>query len=165
MQIADDTVVSFAYRLQNADGDVLDESTTESPLTYLHGHDGLIPGMENALAGKAAGDEFECEIPPDEAYGSYDPELDLAVPLDAFAEADREQLAPGVRFEGPHPKDDSQPLVYTIHEVDDDSVKVSGNHPLAGMTLHFQVNVVDVRPATEEEISHGHAHGPGGHQH
>jgi len=165
MPISKDHIVSFAYTLKDDEGQVLDSSEGSEPLAYLHGHGGIIPGLESAMEGKDSGDSFEVSIPPEEAYGTYDPELDLAVPLDAFPKEHRSELEPGVRFQGPHPSDQTQPVIYTVHEVEPEVVKVSGNHELAGRTLHFTVQVVEVRPASEEELQHGHAHGPGGHQH
>ena len=165
MQIAKDTVVSFNYRLQDGEGQLLDESPEDQPLVYLHGHGGLIPGMENALDGREAGDSFSCEIPPEEGYGQHDPGLDLEIPLDQFSAEDQPHLQPGVRFQGPHPAQPDQPVIYQVHERNDDSVRVSGNHPLAGVTLHFEVSITEVRAATAEEIEHGHVHGPGGHHH
>ena len=164
MQVAPDSVVSFTYTLSNADGQTLDQSGDE-PLVYLHGRGGLIPGLETEMEGRSPGDSFACEVPPEQAYGSYDPQLDLAVPLDAFEEEQRAQLQPGVRFQGPHPEHHEQPVIYTVHAVEDQVVKVSGNHELAGHTLHFAVEVTDVRAATEDELAHGHAHGPGGVEH
>ena len=165
MPISKDHVVSFAYTLKDAEGQVLDTSEGSEPLAYLHGHGGIIPGLESAFEGKDIGDSFDVEVPPEEAYGSYDPELDLAVPLDAFPEEHRQELAPGVRFQGPHPNNQQQPVIYTVHAVEPEVVKVSGNHELAGRTLFFSVEVVEVRPASAEELAHGHAHGAGGHQH
>ena len=162
MQIAKDSVVSFAYTLKDDDGNILDTSEGGEPLTYLHGHGGLIAGLESEMEGKTSGDSFEVSIAPEDAYGAYDPELDLAVPLDAFPEEHRAELAPGVRFQGPHPADPQQPVIYTVHVVEDEAVKVSGNHELAGRTLHFAVEVTDIRDATAEELAHGHAHGAGG---
>jgi FKBP-type peptidyl-prolyl cis-trans isomerase SlyD len=90
------------------------------------------------------------------------PELDLAVPIEAFEEEQRSELQPGVRFQGPHPENHEQPVIYTVHAVEEEVVKVSGNHELAGQILRFAVEITDVREATPEELSHGHAHGAGG---
>jgi FKBP-type peptidyl-prolyl cis-trans isomerase SlyD len=165
MQITKDRVVSFAYTLTDEEGTVLDSSEGGEPLVYLHGHGGIIEGLESEMEGKDEGSAFDCTIPPEQAYGAYDPELDIAVPLEAFPEEHREELQPGVRFQGPHPADQTQPVIYTVHLVEPEVVKVSGNHALAGRTLHFQIEVVDVRDATPEELEHGHVHGAGGHQH
>jgi len=158
MPITKDTVVSFAYTLKDDEGNVLDTSEGGDPLVYLHGHGGLIDGLESQLEGRDQGDSFECSIPPEDAYGAYDPELGLAVPLEAFPEEHREELAPGVRFQGPHPGDPQQAVLYTVHVVEAEVVKVSGNHELAGRTLNFAVEVTAVREATPEELEHGHVH-------
>lgn len=163
MQATTDTVVSFTYKLTNGSGELIDESTDE-PLVYLHGHGGLIPGVEQAMEGKEAGEAFEVSVSPEEGYGTYDPELDLMVPWDQFPPEAKEQLQPGVRFQAQHPKS-GEPLVYTVHEADDEGVKCSGNHALAGQDLHFDIEVVEVREATTEEVEHGHVHGAGGVEH
>ena len=165
MPIAKDNVVSFAYKLTDSQGQLIDQGDKDAPLTYLHGHSNLIPGMENAIDGKEVGDSFQTIIPPAEGYGERDPNLDLVVGLDQFPEEHQSQLAPGVQFQGPHPENPEQPLVYTVHQVEDDKVMVSGNHALAGVELHFDIEILDVREGTEEEIAHGHVHGPGGHEH
>jgi FKBP-type peptidyl-prolyl cis-trans isomerase SlyD len=164
MQIASDRVVSFGYTLRDEEGTLIDESGEGHPATYLHGHGGLIPGVERALEGKAVGDSIQCTVPPEEGYGPYIPDLDLAVPVDRFSEEDRARLAPGVQFQGPHPEKEGESLVYTVHEVGSEDIKVSANHPLAGRTLSFDLTVVAVRAATEEELANGHVHGPEGQQ-
>lgn len=165
MPIASDNVVSFAYTLTDTEGNVIDKGDKEAPLTYLHGHKNLIPGMEEALEGKDVGDSFETVIPPEKAYGERDPNLDLALSKDQFPEEHQEQLAPGVQFQGPHPENEDESTVYTIHQIENDKVLVSGNHPLAGMPLHFAIEILEIRDATSEELEHGHVHGPGGHEH
>jgi FKBP-type peptidyl-prolyl cis-trans isomerase SlyD len=165
MPIAADCVVSFAYTLKDDEGNIIDKGDKEAPLTYLHGHKNLIPGIEEALLGKNVGDSFDASIPPEKGYGERDPNLDLALDKSQFPEEHPSQLAPGVQFQGPHPEKDSESMVYTVHHLEGDKVYVSGNHPLAGMQLHFAIEVLEVREATAEELEHGHVHGAGGHQH
>jgi len=164
MQIDKDNVVAFNYNL-TVDGQLVDSSEGGDPLAYLHGHGNIVSGLESELAGKAVGDHVEATIPPAEGYGDYDQNLLVGIPLDAFPEDDREQLQPGVRFQGPHPQDQQQAALYTISQVEEDHVVADANHPLAGKTLDFAVDIVEVREATAEELEHGHVHGPGGHQH
>ncbi|MHC5067202.1 MAG: FKBP-type peptidyl-prolyl cis-trans isomerase [Planctomycetota bacterium] len=161
MQITENAVVSFAYILRDSADTIIDQSPEDQPMAYLHGHGGIISGLEMALEGRSAGDSFTVEIAPEDAYGLRDPELDLAVPLEAFPEDQHSSLQPGIRFQGPHPNNPSEALIYTVHAVEGDVVKCSGNHELAGMPLHFSIEVTDVRAATDEEIAHGHIHPAG----
>jgi FKBP-type peptidyl-prolyl cis-trans isomerase SlyD len=163
MQIADNTVVTFRYTLTNSAGQVLDQSGEEG-MPYLHGHGNIIPGLEEAMEGKGAGDTFQVSIPPEKAYGAYDPSLDLRVPKAAFGDEMWAQMKPGMRFSAA-PDADHGEVVFTVHALEGDEALVSGNHQLAGETLNFDVAVVEVRAATDDEQAHGHAHGPGGHHH
>ncbi|MBA3686508.1 MAG: peptidylprolyl isomerase [Planctomycetes bacterium] len=171
MQIAKDTVVSFHYSVATAEGELVDRSQEGQPMTYLHGQSQIIPGLEEALAGHGAGESITATIPPEKAYGSHDPELDLRVPMSAFPPEAQQHIAPGFRFEAQHPAKEEEKVVFTVHGVgaaatgDGQEVALSGNHPLAGQTLLFKVEVVEVRAATRDELAHGHAHGPGGHHH
>ena len=160
MQIADATVASFHYTLTNATGEVIDASPAGQPLTYLHGAGNIVPGLEQALEGRSSGDRFDVAIAPEEGYGPRLPQLIQVVPRAAFQGVDT--LEPGMQFEaeGGH-----GPTLVTITSVDADNVTVDGNHPLAGETLHFAVEIADVRTATSEELEHGHVHGAGGHHH
>lgn len=158
MQIAPNSVVTLHYTLKDNDGKLIDQSDDGSFL-YLHGAMNIIPGLENALTGKQAGDEFSINIPPEEAYGLRNPDRIQAVPKDMFENAD--DLAIGAQFHAQGP--DGAAIVVTVTEINDDNVVVDGNHVLAGMELNFDVKVIDVREATEEEIAHGHVHGPHGH--
>ncbi|RMH45149.1 MAG: peptidylprolyl isomerase [Gammaproteobacteria bacterium] len=160
MKIEKDKVVSFHYRLTDIDGNLLEESFSGQPLSYLHGHGNLIPGMENALDGREAGDKFDVTIEPKDAYGEHHPGLVQRVPREAFQGVDDIQV--GMRFRASTGQGEV-PVVVT--EVSDTEVVVDGNHPLAGKTLKFDVEVTDVRDATAEELAHGHAHGPEGHGH
>jgi FKBP-type peptidyl-prolyl cis-trans isomerase SlyD len=165
MKIANDSVVSFHYKVGTAEGEAVDQSEEGEPLVYLHGSGQIVPGLEQALLGHVAGDHVEATVPPESGYGVHDPRLDLKVPKKAFPDAARSQLAPGFQFVAAHPFDDEQDVMFTVLDVLPDGVVVTGNHPLAGKTLVFKVDVVSVRAATAEELSHGHVHGEGGHHH
>lgn len=160
MNIAKNKVVSIDYTLTDSENAVIDSSEGRQPLVYLHGNGNLIPGLEKELEGKSTGASFRASIPPHEAYGLRDERKMQQVPRTAFAQFPA--LEAGMRFRADGPQGSE---VVTIIAVEADTVTVDANHPLAGQTLHFDVTVRDVRDATEEEIAHGHVHGPGGHQH
>jgi len=160
MQIEKHRVVTLAYTLKDDDDRIIDQSDDGS-FCYLHGASNIIPGLENALTGKVAGDELSVSIPPEEGYGAHDVEKTQAVPREMFPA--EEEIVPGMQFHAQGP--DGHQLVVTVVKVDDDRVTVDGNHPLAGVQLNFDVKVLEVRAATGEEITHGHVHGPGGHHH
>ena len=160
MDIKKDTVVSIDYRLHLGDGNIVDESDPSDPLVYLHGHDEVIPGLEKALEGKKAGDSFKATIPPEDAYGDYEPEGVEEVPRDEFP-ADLPLEAGGIVSATDEEGDD---VDFLVKEIREKTVVVDFNHPLAGKTLHYEVTVREVRAATEEELEHGHAHAPG-HEH
>jgi len=160
MQIEPNSVVTLHYTLKDNDGKVIDYSTDGSFL-YLHGAMNIIPGLENALAGKSAGDELTVKVSPEEGYGVKEENRIQEVPKDMFDNA--EEIKVGVQFHAQSP--DGAAVVVTVTEVKDDSVVIDGNHALAGMELNFDVKVVDVREASAEEIEHGHVHGEHGHQH
>jgi FKBP-type peptidyl-prolyl cis-trans isomerase SlyD len=160
VQIARNKVVSIHYTLRDEHGTVLDSSQGRAPLTYLHGKGNIIPGLEQALDGKAAGEKLDVSVAPEQAYGARDERLVQVLPRSRLPEGT--ELAPGMqlRVEGQRGR-----RIVRVMKVERDFVTVDGNHPLAGRTLHFAVEVADVRKATHEEISHGHVHGPGGHHH
>jgi len=160
MQVSDQKVVFIHYTLTGEEGVVIDSSEGHEPLAYIHGHGNIIPGLENALLGKTAGDKFKVTIPPEEAYGPRDDELIQSVPKEAFHGVD--EIIPGMQFHTETP--DGIQLV-TVVDVKGDEVILDGNHPMSGLTLNFDVEITDVREATEEELEHGHVHGPGGHHH
>jgi len=160
MQVAKDKVVSIDYTLTGPGGDVLDSSQGRGPLVYLHGQGNIIPGLEQALEGKSTGDSLNAVVPPEQAYGPKMPEMVQPVPRSSFSGID--EIKPGMQFQARTPQG---PRVVTVVGVDENSVTVDANHPLAGQTLSFDVKVVEVRDATAEELSHGHAHGAGGHEH
>ncbi|AEH32170.1 peptidylprolyl isomerase [Vibrio anguillarum] len=157
MKIEKNVVVSLAYQLVLEDGAVVDQSTVDAPLDYLHGHNNLITGLENELEGKVVGDKFTATIAPEEAYGEYNDELVQRVPAEVFQGVD--EIEVGMRFLA---DTDQGQIPVEITEVDGDEVVVDGNHMLAGQTLTFDVEVVAIRAATEEEIQHGHIHQAGG---
>jgi FKBP-type peptidyl-prolyl cis-trans isomerase SlyD len=160
MQVAQDKVVSIDYTLTGPQGEVLDSSQDRGPLTYLQGVGNIIPGLEKQLEGKSTGDQVKVTVPAAEAYGERDERLVQPVPRDSFKGVER--LEPGMRFQASGPN--GAQGVVTIVSVDQNEVTIDANHPLAGVPLTFDVTVVDVRDATEEERAHRHAHGPDGHQ-
>lgn len=161
MQISQHKVVSIDYTLTDNDGNIIDSSKGGEPLAYVHGMGNIIPGLEDALVGKCAGDSLQVCVPPAEGYGERNEDMVQAVPREMFEDAD--EIQPGMQF---HSMSESgQPFVVTVVEVTPESITVDGNHALAGHTLNFDVTIVDVREASAEEIEHGHAHGPGGHAH
>ncbi|GAK85776.1 FKBP-type peptidyl-prolyl cis-trans isomerase SlyD [Vibrio ponticus] len=157
MKIEKNVVVSLAYQVKLEDGAVVDQSTVDAPLDYLHGNNNLISGLEKALEGKQAGDKFEVTVAPEEAYGEHSDDLVQRVPANVFHGVD--QIEVGMRFLA---DTDQGPIPVEVTEVDGDEVVVDGNHMLAGQTLTFEVEVVAVREATAEEIEHGHIHQGGG---
>jgi len=156
MQIADNTVAELNYKL-TIDGELIDESDEGHPLAYIHGNGNLIPGMENALTGKSTGDKFSLMLEPKDAYGEYDDALFTKVDRSELSEIDN--LEVGLQLEAEFPEGTQ---AATVKAIDGDEVSIDGNHPLAGETLNFEVEVVGVRAATQEELAHGHPHGPGG---
>jgi len=160
MQIANDKVVTINYTLRNDDKEILD-STQEGDFAYLHGADNIIPGLEKALEGKAVNDELTVSIAPADGYGERNPDMTQVVPKEMFGAEGA--IEPGQQFHAASP--DGQEIVVTVVAVDDENITVDGNHPLAGVTLHFEVAVVDIRDASAEELEHGHVHGPDGHHH
>ena len=160
MEIAARKVVTLNYTLTDDDGNVIDKSEDGS-FAYLHGASNIIPGLENALAGKKAGDTLNVSVLPAEGYGERDPGKTQAVPREMFP-ADAE-IEVGMQFHAQGPNGET--LVVTAVKVEEDTITVDGNHPLAGVQLNFAVEVIEVREATSEEVDHGHVHGPGGHDH
>jgi len=158
MQIGPNSVVSIHYELSNDAGEILDASAEGEPLVYLHGAHNIIPGLEKELAGKQAGDTLKVKVQPEEGYGAQQPELIQQVPRNAFPDPD--SLAVGMRFTA---ESDNGHISVVITGLDDATATVDGNHPLAGVVLNFDVSIAEVRPATEEEIAHGHVHMHGHH--
>lgn len=152
MEIAAACIASIHYTLTDETGQVLDKSPESSPLRYFHGAGNIIPGLEKALAGKQVGDTLKVDVAPEEAYGVRNEGLVKVVPREAFQGVDN--VAPGMQFQA---QGDNGPLLVTVVSVGDGQVTVDGNHPLAGKALHFDVQVADVREATEEEKQVGRA--------
>ncbi len=160
MQIAKDAVVTIDYTLTDEEGTVLDSSEGHEPLAYIHGVGNIIPGLERALEGRSAGDSLKVSVQPEDGYGERNDALTQVVPRERFELDD--EIAVGMQF---HTPTSGGMQVVTVVAVEGDEVTVDANHPLAGVTLNFDVTVAEVRPATPEELSHGHVHGPGGHDH
>ena len=150
MEIAAARVASIHYTLTDDEGRVIDQSSESRPLRYFHGAGNLIPGLEKALAGKQPGDTLQVDVRPEEAYGIRNEGMVQVLPRDAFRGVDR--VEPGMQFEA---RTERGPLLVTVVEVGDDTVRIDGNHPLAGQTLHFDVRVIDVRESTEAEKQAG----------
>jgi FKBP-type peptidyl-prolyl cis-trans isomerase SlyD len=162
MQIEKNKVATIDYTLTNPQGQVLDTSKGAAPLSYLHGVGGIIPGLETALEGKSMGEQVSVTIAPEHAYGARNEQLVQEIPRQAFQGV--QEIRPGMQFRAQGPN--GQQTTVAVISVTDDSVKVDANHPLAGITLKFDVNIVGVRDATPDELAHGHVHGPdGGHHH
>jgi FKBP-type peptidyl-prolyl cis-trans isomerase SlyD len=160
MQISNQAVAAFHYTLTDDQGQVIDSSEGREPLTYLHGSGQIVPGLEKQMEGKTAGDKFNADVAPEEGYGIRHPELMQEVPREAFQGV--QDIQPGMQFQGRGPQGE---INVTVTKVDGDKVFIDGNHPLAGQTLHFAIEVTSVRAATAEELQHGHVHGEGGHHH
>ena len=152
-------VISFHYTLKNQAGDVLDSSQGDEPMHYLEGSETLIPGLISVIEGMKDGESRDVTVPPAEAYGDRDPRLEVTIPRDQVPKKD---VVVGDHFQVSL---DEEERVVLVSKVTDTDVTLDGNHPLAGQTLHFALKVTGIRYATEEETSHGHAHGPGGHHH
>ena len=159
MQISSEKVVAIHYTLKDNSGSVLDSSEGKQPLYYLHGFGNLIPGMEEGLEGRVAGDSFQVVIAPEKGYGVRNEEFVQQVPLEAFGGTIPQV---GMQFQAGN---DQGRYIVTVTAVEGEMVTVDANHPLAGVELHFSVEVIEVREATADEIAHGHVHGPGGEHH
>jgi FKBP-type peptidyl-prolyl cis-trans isomerase SlyD len=155
-----DKVVKVSFVLKDRSGAVIDSSSEDQPLEYLHGHGNIIPGLEEELSGKTVGSKLTAVIPPEDAYGVRDEDLVETVPREHFPPD--QQITVGMQFAADTP--DGEVRV-TVADVTEDTVTVDKNHPLAGVELHFDVTVLGIRSALKEEIAHGHAHGEFGHQH
>jgi FKBP-type peptidyl-prolyl cis-trans isomerase SlyD len=160
MNISEHSVVSFHYTLKNAQGEQLETSREGDAMTYLHGAGNIIKGLEKAMEGKAAGDSFEVTVEPAEAYGERRAANIQRVAAKHFRNA--KALKPGQVI---GLQTQQGPVQVTVVKVGRFNVDVDANHPLAGQSLTFEVEITDVRDATDEEKAHGHAHGPGGHHH
>ncbi len=160
MQIAKDSVVQFHYTVSEPGQPAIESSTGGDALAILVGHGGIIPGLEAALLGHCAGDQFEVTVAPEDAYGQHQPGLLQRAPKKQLRDAGR--LRPGMHT---RVQTSQGQRLATVIKVGMSVVDLDMNHPMAGKTLSFQVEVIDVRDASEEELAHGHAHAPGGHHH
>lgn len=160
MQITANKVATITYILKDNDGTLIDQADKESPFAFILGNGSIIPGLETALEGKSAGDKINVIIEPTDAYGDRSDDMIQIMSKDMFEGVD--EVTPGMQF---HAQTNEGMSVVTVTGVEDDKVTIDGNHPLAGVTLNFDVDVLEVRDPTEEELDHGHVHGPGGHNH
>jgi len=158
MKIGKEIVASIDYTLKNDEGTVLDTSEGGEPLSYLHGAGNIIPGLEKELSGREAGDTFTATIDPIDGYGEYADDLVFSVTKDQFDNS--EDVKEGLLFQA---EISGEARLCTVSKIDGEKVEVDANHPLSGMTLHFEITVCGVREATAEEIEHGHVHD--GHHH
>jgi len=161
MKSAADTVVTFHYALSDADGHPIESSQGREPLTVLLGRGGLVPGVEQALIGHEVGDKFEVVVTPEQGYGERREGWIERVPKKLFRDPDR--LRPGMQTVLQERGGGAR--VVTVHKIGSSVIDVDLNHPMAGRTLHFALELTGVRAATPEELEHGHAHGPEGHHH
>jgi FKBP-type peptidyl-prolyl cis-trans isomerase SlyD len=160
MEIKDGMVVSMHYTLKNDDGDVLDTSDGQDPMTFLYGFGNILSGLEKAIAGKSEGDKLDVSLEPADGYGELDDALKQEIDRSDFEGID--QIEVGMRFQA---ETENGNVPIRIVAVEGDTITVDGNHELAGERLHFSVSIENLREAEAEEIQHGHVHGPGGHHH
>lgn len=153
MEITKDSIVSIHYTLKDTEGRMLDSSENKEPLSYLHGYGQMIRGVEQSLEGKKAGDEFAVEVEPEDGYGEYNERLIAQVKRSQLQAGPEPVVGMGVEAEGP-----DGIHVLRIIKIDGDTISLDGNHPLAGKKLCFNLSVVGVREATDEEKEHGHSH-------
>ncbi len=154
MKITDKCVVSMHYTLKDDEGTTIDSSQGGEPLPYLHGGNNIVAGLENALTGLETGAKLTVAVQPEDGYGPVMEEAIQTIPLEAFGDA--KDIQPGMQFQAQGPE--GQVQLITIKEVNEDGILADGNHPLAGKVLNFEVEVMDVREATEVELEHGHPH-------
>ena len=160
MKASHGMVVSMHYTLTDDKGETLDSSRGGEPLAYLHGHSNIIPGLEKALEGAAAGFKSKVTVAPAEGYGEKNPEAIFEAPREHFPPDMTLEVGARVSADGPN-----GPITFLITELTETGAVLDANHPLAGKTLHFDVEIMTVRSATKEELEHGHVHGAGGHHH
>ncbi len=154
------SVVLMDYTVKDDEGNLIDTSAGQDPLAFIVGMGNIIPGLERAFLGKKKGDSFQVRVKPDEGYGERDEALVEVVPRGQFGGI--KDLRAGMQLQA---QTDDEVMVVTVVKLTEKEVTVDANHPLAGKTLNFDVAVVDVRTATQEELAHGHVHGTGGHHH
>jgi len=159
MQIGAQKAVTIGYTLKDDEGQVLDTSDGGEALTYLHGAGDIVPGLEKALDGKQVGDEISVKLSPEEGYGQRNEGQIRNIPLRKLPAG---KVEVGMQYQI---TTDAGPMLALVIAVRGDYATIDANHPLAGMTLNFDVKVVEVRDATKDELEHGHVHGPGDHHH
>lgn len=157
MKIQNDHVVEINYTLKTDGGETIDTSDTGGPLCYLHGKQNIIPGLENALTGKELKDKVSVRVEPKEAYGEREEQLIQKIDKDQFPNFDEMKIGQQLQVQ----TESGHPLIVTVIEKEEDGLTLDGNHPLAGINLNFDVEVVSIREATKEELTHGHVHGEG----
>jgi len=160
LKISKYKAVTVHYSLSNNEGEVLDSSEEGEPLSFIHGIGALLPSLERSLEGKPVGEKIIISIEPEDAYGLRDESLVHTVTRDAFGDVDK--LEVGMCFQS---SEGQEAEGITISRINGDQITVDGNHPLAGVVLNFDIDILSVRDATEEELKHGHIHGPDGHHH
>ena len=160
MQIGAETVVVFHYTLRDESGEELETSRAGDPSAYLHGANNIIPGLEHSMAGKNAGDVFTATVAPEDGYGLHNADKVQRVPIKHLLF--KGKLRPGAVVQL-NTSDGRVPV--TVRKAGRHTADIDTNHPLAGQTLDFDIEIIEVRAASSEELTHGHAHGPGGHQH
>lgn len=160
MQVSAGQVVSFHYVLRDASGEELESSSGSHPMTYLHGHGGLLPGLESALEGRTQGESFSVTLAPADAFGERQPDSEQRVPISHLQ--GHKKWTPGMTAVI-HTAAGHQQV--TVLKVGHTMATVDTNHPMAGKSLVFDIEITEVRAASAEELAHGHAHGPGGHHH
>ena len=161
MQVENNKVVTFHYKLSETGGDLIEQTGAGQPAIYLHGHQNILPAMEKAFSDKKVGESFQIKLAAAEAYGNHQPDRQQRVPIKHLVQG-KQRLRPGqiVQVNTADGQFDGR-----IVKVGKFNVDIDSNHPLAGMDLSFEIEIVDIRDATDDEKAHGHAHGPGGHQH
>ncbi|MEX1117879.1 MAG: peptidylprolyl isomerase [Terrimicrobiaceae bacterium] len=160
MKITSGKVVLIDYTLTDDQKQTIDSSEGHEPLAYIHGSGQIIPGLEKALDGRVVGDALRVDVPAAEGYGEHDAEKIINIPRSQVEGVP--DLKVGIQLQA---SGGGGPQVVTVTKLTDNEVTLDGNHPLAGKNLHFDVTIREVRDATDEEIAHGHVHGPGGHHH
>lgn len=161
MDVKANCVVAIDYTLKGEDGQIIDSSAGGEPLYYLHGQGNIVEGLEEALEGKKVGDQVEVSVPPEKGYGKRDESRVFDIPFSNLPADLKPVKGMVLQMNAPN----SGRLPVTVTKVKLKSIEVDANHELADKTLHFSVTIKEVRKATKDELSHGHAHGPGGHHH
>jgi len=154
MTVKKDAVVEMHYTLKNEAGDVIDTSTGKDPMPFIHGHGNIIPGLESALEGMKTGETCDVAVKPEDGYGIHHPEAIQEIPKEALDGVG--ELAVGMQLQSQDA--DGNPFVVHVKAINEDTITIDANHPLAGETLHFNVSIENVREATKDELEHGHVH-------